>query len=429
MQKIVIVGGGAGGLELATRLGDKLGQRGRAQVTLIDRNAAHIWKPQLHELATGLIDFGHEGLSYHAHAKAHHLQFQQGTLCALDRQHKRLMLSAILDEQGGELIPARQLAYDYLVMAVGSVSNDFAIDGVSRHCSYLDSPQQAQRFQQRLLATLYQQAFAPAAKAPHIAVVGGGATGVELCAALLHAVQLLPVYGVGRGELPRLEVSLIEAGARILPALPERISAAAAAELHKLGVQVRTQTAVSAARAGQLVLSSGEIVAADLMVWAAGIKAPAFLATLDGLETNRLAQLQVTATLQSTRDETIYALGDCAACLQADGRPVPPRAQAAHQMASHVYKNLIAQLNGKPLTAYRYQDYGSLISLSHFAAVGHLMGGLNKGSLQIEGRLARWAYISLYRLHQISLHGVLKTGLLWLAGQMNRFVRPQLKLH
>ena len=161
----------------------------------------------------------------------------------------------------------------------------------------------------------------------------------------------------------------------------------------------------------------------------AGIKAPDFIKDIAGLETNRINQLVVKDTLQTTRDDDIFVIGDLAQCTQADGSFVPPRAQAAHQMASCAFSNIIAKLNGREPKAYEYKDKGSLVSLSRFSTVGSLMGNLTKGSMMVEGRIARVVYISLYRMHQVALHGFVKTGLMMLVGRINRVLRPNLKLH
>lgn len=170
-------------------------------------------------------------------------------------------------------------------------------------------------------------------------------------------------------------------------------------------------------------------IRADLMVWAAGIKAPDFMKEIAGLETNRINQLVVKSTLQTTRDDTIFAIGDCASCAKPDGGFVPPRAQSAHQMASRCYDNILAMIKDKPLKDYIYKDHGSLVSLSRFSTVGSLMGNLMRGDMMVEGRIARFVYISLYRMHQIALHGYVKTGLMMLVGSINRIIRPKLKLH
>jgi len=423
LKKIVIVGGGAGGLELATQLGKKLGRGKKAKITLVDRNHSHLWKPLLHEVATGSLDEGVDALSYLAHARNHHFQFQLGSVVDINRENKTITLAELRDDKGELLVPERKLAYDTLVMALGSTSNDFNTPGVKEHCIFLDNPHQARRFHQEMLNLFLKYTNNMGANGKvNIAIVGGGATGVELSAEL-HS------YGYKGLTNEALNVTLVEAGERILPALPPRISGAAHNELTKLGVRVLTQTMVTSADEGGLHTKDGEYIQADLMVWAAGIKAPDFLKDIGGLETNRINQLVTEPTLQTTRDPDIFAIGDCASCARPEGGFVPPRAQAAHQMASLVLHNILAQMKGKPMKAYVYKDHGSLVSLSNFSTVGSLMGNLMRGSMMVEGRIARFVYISLYRMHQIALHGYFKTGLMMLVGRINRVIRPRLKLH
>lgn len=430
MKKIVIIGGGAGGLELATQLGHKLGRKKKAQITLVDRNHSHLWKPLLHEVATGSLDEGIDGLSYLAHAHKHGFSFQLGTLTNLDRENSRLQLAEIRDAQGEVLVPERELDYDTLVMALGSTSNDFGTPGVKDNCIFLDNPHQARRFHNEMLNLFLKfSASEGTQEKVNIAIVGGGATGVELSAELHNAVKQLHSYGYKGLDNQALNVTLVEAGERILPALPPRISSAAHQELSKIGVRVLTQTMVTSADKKGLNTKSGEFIEADLMVWAAGIKAPDFMKDLGGLETNRINQLVVEPTLQTTRDPNIYAIGDCASCALPSGGFVPPRAQSAHQMASRVLANILAEMKGQPQKPYVYKDHGSLVSLSRFSTVGSLMGNLMRGSMMVEGRIARFVYISLYRMHQVALHGYFKTGLMMLVGSINRVIRPRMKLH
>lgn len=444
MKNIVVVGGGAGGLELATFLGNKLGKRGQARVTLIDRNPTHLWKPLLHEVATGALDDGVEALSYRSHAHNHHFHFEQGSMVGLNRQQKYVELAPVYGKDGDMIVISRRIPFDYLVIAIGSKSNDFGTKGVAENCVFLDSPTQALHFQEKMLELFLKfaenralddigeeeskQQLAEADKV-NIAIVGGGATGVELSAELYNAAEHLSSYGYGKIDSSCLKVTLVEAGSRLLPALPERISQNVQQELSRLGVQVKTDTKVVEATKNSLITATGEQLPADLIVWAAGIRASSITQKFDGLETNRIHQIVVKDTLQTSVDDTIFAIGDCAFFLQADGKPVPPRAQSAHQMASLCGKNLLALFSNKPLKAFKYHDHGSLISLSEFTAFGNLMGNLSKGSMNVEGKLARMFYISLYRIHQVALHGCVKTGLIMLVGRINRFLRPSLKLH
>jgi NADH dehydrogenase len=435
MKKIVIIGGGAGGLQLATSLGHHFSftpllkrhrQSPAAQITLVDKNRTHIWKPLLHQVATGALDSSLDALNYQVHARAHGFQFQLGSLQKLDRNRRIVELAAVLDDRGQPLVPARELEYDYLVLALGSQSNDFHTPGVREHCVFLDSAEQAQNFH-RLLLDKFLQLETQITDKVQIAIVGGGATGVELAAELMDATRQMGHYGHIKKRA--LQVTLIEAGAHLLPALPARLGKNAERELSRLGVRVLTNCKIERASEQGFTTGSGEEIPASIRVWAAGVKAADFLQQLDELETNRLNQIDVSAKLQSKSDPHIFAIGDCAGCIDSAGLRVPPRAQAAHQMAGIASRNLIALVEGRPLAEFHYRDYGSLVSLSKHTAVGNLMGALVKGSLTIEGRIAGFAYRSLYRMHLAALHGWPKAMLIYMVGQANRFVKPRLKMH
>jgi NADH dehydrogenase len=429
-HKIVIVGGGAGGLELATTLGNQFKNSDKANVTLVDGNLTHIWKPLLHEVAAGSLNATADELNYLAQGKWNHFSFQLGRMNNLNRSEKHISLEAVLDEDGKQVLAERTISYDTLVIAVGSTSNDFGIQGAKEHCVFLDTRQQAERFHRKLLnAYLSSTASEGPQGTISVAIVGGGATGVELAAELRHSAQELSDYGLGQVSPENLNITLIEAGPRILPALPERISKSVHTALEKLGVEVIVGASVSEITEHSLTTRGGATINADLKVWAAGIKAPLFLRDIGGLETNNLNQLVVLPTLQSSRDESIFALGDCAACLdESTGRNVPPRAQAAHQQASLIAKAIKARLSGKRLPVFKYRDYGSLVSLSTFTAVGNLMGNFS-GSVFLEGWLARLFYISLYRMHQVALHGIFRTGFSMVGNRLGSGIKPRLKLH
>lgn len=425
--RIVIVGGGAGGLPLATRLGKTLGKKDLAKITLVDSNAIHVWKPRFHEVATGSIDSELDALDYRGHARQNFYNFEPGRLTGVDREAKEIILAPLIDNEGREILPERRLAYDHLVLAIGSHGNDFNIPGVRQHCLFLDTRAQADRFHDRFLNTCLAANFAD--KPISIAIVGAGATGVELAAELHHAVAVLHRYGHRHLNRQRLHVHLIEAGPRILPALSERVSSAAHQRLVEMGVVVYTETQVTEARPDGFVTADGRQITADLLVWAAGIQAPALLSTL-GLETNRVNQIVVEPTLLAKGESHIWVIGDCASFIPEPGaRPLPPRAQTAQQMAGQLAVNFQRVLKGQPALPFRYRDRGSLVSLSKYSSVGSLMGNLKGGQWFIEGWLARTMYISLYRLHQAALYGWPRTLLLLLMGRFHRLVRPRLKLH
>jgi NADH dehydrogenase len=433
-HRIVIVGGGAGGLELATRLGDTLGRSGRARITLIDRARAHLWKPLLHEFAAGSMDLDHHALPYLAQARWHHFRFQRGSMDGLDRARRVVRLAPTLDEEGRELIPRLEIPYDTLVIAVGSRSNDFGTPGAREHAISLDTPEEAERFHQRLVNACIRANAQDAPLAPeqlHVAIIGAGATGVELAAELHKTTRELVAYGLDKIDPEKdVQITLIEAAPRILPAVPERLSQAAEALLRGLDVRVLTGERVTAVRADGVTTASGKTVPAELTVWAAGIQAPEFLKDIDGLETNRLHQLVVTPTLQTTRDPDIFALGDCAACPRpGSDRGVPPTAQAAHQQATHLARTLRRRLDGHPPEPWTYRDFGSLVSLGEYSTVGSLMGALLGGTMFVEGLFARFMYVSLYRMHLYALHGFVKVVFDTLAKTITRRTEPRVKLH
>ena len=433
-HRIVIVGGGAGGLELATRLGRKFGRDGKAEITLIDSKRTHIWKPKLHEIAAGSMDIGDHEVAYLAQAHWHGFRFRIGQMTGLDRSAREVHVAPFVDEDGKEVTPARSFPYDTLVIAVGSQSNDFGTPGVREHALKLETVADARRFHMRMVNACVR---AHAQRTPlrpeqlHVAIIGAGATGVELAAELHHTTREVVAYGLDRVDADKdIRLALIEAAPRVLPALPERLSQSTERLLRKLGVEVHTQAKVAEVLADGVRLADGRVLPAELVVWAAGVKGAEFLSRLDGLETNRINQLVVRQTLQTTADDHIFAMGDCAACPWPEKNGfVPPRAQAAHQQASHLYKQLQRRIAGKPVEDYRYRDFGSLVSLGEFSTVGNMMGGLAKGDLFIEGWFARVMYTSLYKMHELALHGWVKVTLETLARMITRRTEPHVKLH
>ncbi len=430
---IIIVGGGAAGLELATKLGNKLGKKKLAEITLIDSSRTHIWKPLLHEVAAGTLDSSEDQLEYLAQAQWNNFRYRLGRVIGLDRESKELLLEPTLNDEGEEIIPERRFSYDTLVFAVGSLSNDFGIPGVKDHCLFLDSTEQAERFQKNLLNRMlkaHSQSKPIEQGQLHVAIVGAGATGVELAAQLHHVTRLVSAYGLDSIDPAEdIKLHVIEAGPHILPALPQRLSDAAMRELHRLGVTVHLNQRVVEINAAGIVAASGVIIPAAIKVWAAGIKAPEFLKDIAGLETNRINQLVVKRNLQSTRDESIFAIGDCAACPMDDqGNNVPPRAQAAHQQAMTLSRTLVRRLKGEPPLDYTYRDFGSLVAMGHYTTVGNLMGGL-AGSMMVSGYIARFVYLTLYKMHQAALYGWPRAILISLLHFLRKGIDPQVKLH
>ena len=464
MHRVVIVGGGAGGLELATKLGDTLGRRRQAEITLVEHARTHFWKPHLHELAAGSMDVRVYETDYLAQSHWHCFRYRIGEMRGLDRKRRAIEVAPFVDEDGDRVTSSRTVEYDTLVIAVGSRTNDFGTPGAREFAIALDDPAEAQRFHRRLVNAYiraHTQAESLRPEQLQVAIIGAGATGVELAAELHNTTRTLVSYGLDRIDPDKdMRLILIEAADRVLPALPQRIADAACRLLGNMGITVRTSALVAEVLPNGVRLASGEVIPAELVVWAAGVIAPDFLGDLDGLEANRIHQLVVRPTLQTTRDDDVFAIGDCAACPwlgkdmsaagpsqganyapeggsaaakpQASGdhrRIVPPRAQAAHQQASHMVKQVRRRLHGKPLLPWRYRDFGSLVSLGEFSTVGNLMGSLTGGNIWLEGWFARMMYLSLYKMHELALHGFWKTALDTIARLITRRTEPHVKLH
>ena len=441
-HRIVIVGGGAGGLELATKLGDRFGSRKntskKVSVILVDKNRTHLWKPKLHEVAAGSMDLADQELDYIAQAHWHHFSFRLGELTGIDREKRQIQVAPFYDDSGELVTPQQTIHYDTLIISIGSLTNDFGTPGVEQFAQRLESLADAKRFHMRLINACLRAQVQTQPLASHqlqVVIIGAGATGVELAAELHRTTRAIISFGMDRVDPEKdLKVILIEAAPKILPALSNRISNAAEKLLVDLGVEVMTSAKVQKIQANRVFLDNGVEIPAELIVWAAGVKAPDFLSGIGGLETNHVNQLLVLPTLQSTRDPRIFAMGDCAACPWPEanngkGGIVPPRAQAAHQQSSHLFSQINQIIEGKTLKPYQYRDFGSLVSLGEYSSVGSMMGGLIGGSLMVEGLFAKLMYISLYKLHQLALHGWVKVFLDTISRLIHRRTHSIVKLH
>ncbi len=439
-KRIAIVGGGAGGLELAIRLARLTRPGGRARVTLIDRLPTHTWKPRWHEIAVGLLVEAEEAVSYAAQAQRHGFEFVLGEVNGLDPERRELSLSAmpfpaddgVAHAAGEDWFPARTLTYDVAVLAIGGTINDFDTLGVAEHCYTLDTAAASERIHRALLS----HAARVKAGLQHelrVVIVGAGTTGVELAAELRSAAGRLPqLRSLLRPD--QLSLTLLEMAQRPLPSSPPAVSDYARDMLAAHRVDMRFGAKVVRVTPDAVELDRGEPAPADVVVWASGVKARALANPLEGVRIGKNGRIEVDAQLRVVDADAravggLYAIGDCAGGSTGNGEVAPATAQAAHQQAALLARSLARQLRGRPALDFHYRYKGTLVSLGESSAVGDLPTPNKGDELRVSGLKAKLAYAALYQAHLAELYGVWRTGALALSGALRRSAQPSVKLY
>ncbi|MFT8718575.1 NAD(P)/FAD-dependent oxidoreductase [Acetobacter sp.] len=421
--EILIVGGGVAGLALATRLGSSLGQRGQARITLIDKSFSHVWKPMLHCFAAGTAKNENDRISFMAHASRHHFEFWPGEIVGLDRTNRQAVLGPFHASDGSVVLEGRTVSYDALVLSIGSCANDFRTPGVAEHCLFIDNLVEANSFNEKFRMELLR-AY-DAGNELDIAIVGGGATGTQLAAELHKALEIVHLHSFSQTP-PKLKVTLLEAGPRILPAFPEEVSAAAQKQLEGINVEVRTSAMVSGADEQGFILKDGTRIPATLRVWAAGVKAPEVTTGFGGLSLSRSGQILVKPNLQTVDDPAIFAMGDCSFIVD---DPLPPTAQVARQQAHHLARHLPNFiLNKQDIPNCVFNNKGAIVALGNYNGWGTLPGGSVFGGGFLKGLSARLGHLMLYRQHQVELYGFTRGMIACFADWIDSLVRPSVRL-
>lgn len=406
MHNIVIVGGGAGGLELVTKLSKLVDQKDNITVTLVDARLTHIWKPLLHEVASGSLNVAENEVSYLIHSHKYNYDYIYGSLVNIHKAEKSVDIE-ILSLSNPEVKCVRNIKYDTLILALGSGSNDFNVQGVSDHCYFLDSPEQAKIIHDKIFMSYLdiKQKLIPMDTDYHVAIIGGGATGVELVSELIELKNKMAKTLFKELEQIKVKFTVIDASDRLLVNLSSEISKQIEKNLVEMSVNVLKKAQVTSIDAQKIYFADGTELSADLKIWTAGIKAPQVLEDLKDFEKDSIHRIKVYATLQTYTDPHIFALGDCASCqLDATQPPLGARAQVASQQADFLSTSLMDRIANKRLPMFKFKEKGSIVSLGQENAVGEVFNELN-----IYGKMARSTYDALYKIHQINIHGAQHT--------------------
>jgi NADH dehydrogenase len=424
-HRIVIVGGGAGGAELAAALG-RQSKKLHLNVSLVDCASQHLWKPRLHEVAAGALGDSEDAIPYLALGQVNGFRFHLGPLVGLDSKANSVVIGPVFTTRGETLLAERTLKYDTLVLAFGSEVNDFGTPGVREYCHVLDDGERAVAFQKQLLEEVVRVSEGRNDRL-RIGIVGAGATGVELAAELHRSVSAMHHVG-GLMSADKLAITLIDMAPRVLAGSTPAVSLFASLALQHLGVTLRLNDGVTQVTANGFVLKTGETVPCELRVWAPGVIGRPLAADLK-LALDRSHRIVCDASLRCVGENHIYAMGDCAAVPDPQtGRPLPTTAQVAHQQAAYLCRQLTQRPSQSPKNAFRYRDRGSLVSLGAQSAAGELPVARRR-VWTFNGMLPKFAYVSLQVMHRAALIGWRRAVTLMLADWLRTSVAPPVKLH
>ena len=374
MQKphVLVLGGGFGGLWATRALASA-----PVRITLVDRTNHHLFQPLLYQVATA-------GLSApDIAAPLRHILRKQGNVTVrLDE--------ALSIDLGARRVTLAQgtLDYDYLLVATGATHAYFGNDAWAEHAPGLKTLDDALSIRSRVLSAFEaaerEQDAESRRRWLEFVVIGGGPTGVELAGTLAEIARHTLPREFRRADVRSAHVHLVEAGPRVLPAMPPELSEKTRRQLEKLGVQVHTGKPVTAIDAEGVTMGDARLHSRTVL-WAAGVAASPLGAQL-GVATDRAGRVPVAPDLSLPGHPEVFVLGDLAS-VQQDGKPVPGVAPAAKQMGAHVAGVVRDRLRGAPSRPFRYRDYGNLATIGRMAAVVHY------GKLKLSGLLAWWFWL------------------------------------
>jgi NADH dehydrogenase len=391
-RHVVIIGAGFAGLNLVNQLDPK-----HTRVTLVDQRNHHTFQPLLYQVAAAQLDAG--DVARHVRGiigRKRHARFRYGTVAGADFGAKTVHF-----EDGSTL------HYDDLVIAAGAVYADFGVPGVKEHAFVLKSVADAVQLRSHLLKQIEHAASESGGGADgrmRIVIVGGGPTGVELAGALSELAYHAMPKDYPDLDLHSVQIELVEMTGAVLPSFTPRSQRYAARVLERRGVTLRMHTAVAAAEPGAVVLNDGERIPTRTLIWAAGVEAHPLAKALN-VETGRGGRIVVQDDLSLPGQQDVYAAGDIAASLGADGRALPQVAPVAIQHGTYLGKALTRKARGKgAANAFRYVDKGSMAIVGRNAGVAELSKRF--GGLTMRGFMGWLAWLLIH--------------LIYLPGHMNR---------
>lgn len=368
--RVVILGAGFGGLTAARALA------GKAEVALVDRHNFQTFLPLLYQVSTAGLAADHVVHPVRGALRNTDVKFRMGSPISIDHKNKSVKLDS-----------SEVLEFDHLIVALGSVTADFGVPGVTEHGLGMKNVSEAIHIRAEVMRRFEDLCRFEDETRLSIAVVGGGPTGVEMAGALAE-LKRGPLHNDMAHAAEHIDIYLIEAGARILPMFSESLSARATRDLQKLGVHVRTETAVREIKSRQIIVKDGEPIPAEVTIWAAGVKGEPTASILNlPLAGSRIASEQ---TLQVTNYPHIWAIGDISGALTDEGRFYPMVAPVALQQAKFVAEQIVALSSGKELKKFKYRDKGSMATIGRHKAI------VEVGKFKMVGAPAWFAWLFLH---------------------------------
>ena len=368
--RVVILGAGFGGLTAARALA------GKAEVVLVDRHNFQTFLPLLYQVSTAGLAADHVVHPVRGALRNTEVKFRMGSPISIDHKNKSVKLDS-----------SEVLEFDHLIVALGSVTADFGVPGVSDHGLGMKNVSEAIHIRAEVMRRFEDLCRFEDETRLSIAVVGGGPTGVEMAGALAE-LKRGPLHNDMAHAAEHIDIYLIEAGSRILPMFSEGLSARATRDLQKLGVHVKTNTAVREVKSRQIVVKDGDPIPAEVTIWAAGVKGEPTASILNlPLAGSRIAS---DPTLQVTNYPHIWAIGDISGALNTDGRFYPMVAPVALQQAKFVAQQIIDLTSGKTLRTFKYRDKGSMATIGRHKAI------VEVGKFKLVGAPAWFAWLFLH---------------------------------